>query len=823
MERLRELWQQAQTIPEAELKHELWSRHLEFVYGTLIEPEELFLQHTYLTVVAKTMAVRVLVSGPIPAGELLRGQPFTQIGLHGAVEADFFDWVLLVPGGADLVDRIAVQVGRFRLAEIEVDVLKAIYESLIDPRQRHYLGEYYTPDWLAQWVCDEVLEDPLNTRTLDPACGSGTFLFHATRRFLAAAENADIPLQEALDRCTDHVFGIDVHPVAVLFARVTYLLAIGADRLTRRTGPIYIPVYLGDAMQWDVRQLLSEEEVEIAVPGEAPLLFPGAVARDPHLLEQVIGTMRQLADQGASARAFRTWLAANTALPNSDCDILVESYEHMRALHEAGRNHIWTYIVRNLTRPLWLSLRQGRPDLVIGNPPWLRYNAMSAELQERFRQASKARGIWVGGKLATQQDLSGYFFARVAERYLRIDGRIAFVMPFAALTRGQYKGFRGGRFGDRHAVYATVQYDRVWTFESDVKPLFEVPSCVIFGHKDVASARLPPTVVAFSGHLPRRDATPEEARHHLASAEADWPAMAGANDASPYRDLFKNGATVYPRRLFLVVPSDGGRFGVDANAPLVESRMGSQDKAPWKDIPALRGQIERRFIKPLLLGETIAPFRALEPFLAVIPWESRQRKVLDAGAALEAGFPHLARWLREAGRLWDNHSSGDMSLVEQLNYHGKLSAQFPIPALRVVYAKAGVKAAATIVRDNHVVIDHKLYCMCPKTEAEGHYLTAILNSETARSRVEALQSEGQYGPRDFDKVMFSLPIPRYRGGDELHRELARSAELAETVAAGVDISEFRNFKLVRRAVREALAGTGVANRIEALVTALLDS
>jgi hypothetical protein len=126
MERLRELWARAATIPEAELKRELWRRHLEFVYGKLLEPEELFLQHTYLTIVAKTMAVRTLITGPVPAGELLAGTPFTQSGLRGAVEADFFDWVLLEAGGSELVDQIAGQVGRFRLSEIRVDVLKAI-------------------------------------------------------------------------------------------------------------------------------------------------------------------------------------------------------------------------------------------------------------------------------------------------------------------------------------------------------------------------------------------------------------------------------------------------------------------------------------------------------------------------------------------------------------------------------------------------------------------------------------------------------------------------------------------------------------------------
>jgi hypothetical protein len=67
-------------------------------------------------------------------------------------------------------------------------VLKVLYESLVDPDQRHHLGEYYTPDWLAGRVVVAVVDKPLTQRVLDPACGSGTFLFHAVRQLIAAGE-----------------------------------------------------------------------------------------------------------------------------------------------------------------------------------------------------------------------------------------------------------------------------------------------------------------------------------------------------------------------------------------------------------------------------------------------------------------------------------------------------------------------------------------------------------------------------------------------------------------------------------------------------------
>jgi hypothetical protein len=820
MATLAELWEAVSEIPEAALKRRLWEKHLEFVYGTLVEPNELFLQHTYLTIIAKTMAVRALVTGPVASGELLAGTPFTRVGLNGAVEADFFDWVLLAAGGSELVDRIAAQVARFRLSEIDVDILKAIYESLIDPRQRHYLGEYYTPDWLAEWICAKEITDPLSTHILDPACGSGTFLFHAVRRFLAAADDdGGLSVQQAIDRCTDHIFGLDVHPVAVLFSRVSYLLAIGPERLRARSGQIFIPVYLGDSLQWDVREFLTEEMIEIAVPGEAPLRFPGAVAGDPHLLELTLQRMSQLADRNASEHAFSGWLNANTTLATADRQILLESYEKMRALHETGRDHIWTFVVRNLTRPLWLSLRNAKPDLLIGNPPWLRFNAMSKEMQARFRQASKRRGIWVGGKVATHQDLSGYFFARCVERYLKRDGNIAFVMPLAALSRLQYQGFRSGRFGEpRGQIAAIVRFDEAWTFDSDAQRIFEVPCCVLFGHRDVVGGRLPQTVRAFRGTLPTRDVRSEEARERLSDTIEPWPPIAGTGRPSPYRNRFRQGATVVPRRFFLVESAESGRFGVDRSTPFVRGRVGSLDKRPWRDLTPFEGQIEREFLFPLLLGESIAPFRVLHPFEAIIPWD--RGHLIDSQAAVELGHMHLSTWLRNAEQAWNTHKVNDMTLNQRIDYQSELRSQFPISSLRVVYAKAGIYPAATIIDDERSLIDHMLYWAIAKTRDEALYLVAILNSEAARERVETLQSEGLYGPRHFDKYMLSLPIPQYRADDRLHRELALEATGAEQIAMMVDVSD-RGFQAARRAIRAAITSAGVARRIDELVERLL--
>ena len=179
---LERLWAELRDHSEVVLKRQLWDGLLREAYGTEVGNDALFLQHTYLTIVAKTIAARVLDLPADNAEAILSGRALDEIGIQGAVESDFFDWILEIGEGRDLTLRIARQTARFSLREVEVDVLKALYESLIDPEQRHDLGEYYTPDWLAAKIVAHALTEPASQRMLDPACGSGTFLFHTIKK-----------------------------------------------------------------------------------------------------------------------------------------------------------------------------------------------------------------------------------------------------------------------------------------------------------------------------------------------------------------------------------------------------------------------------------------------------------------------------------------------------------------------------------------------------------------------------------------------------------------------------------------------------------------
>ena len=277
--------------PGVVLKRQLWAQLLTTAFGEhFTGDDDLFIEHTLLVATAEIIAHAVIGFDPtdstITPATLLGGQLFADAQIGGVVESDFFDWPAEVDGGGPWVRSLARRLARFTWGHVEHDVMKVLYESIISAATRHDLGEYYTPDWLAQAIVERAVTQPATQRVLDPACGSGTFLFHAVRAHIAAADADGASNAEAITGATTHVIGMDVHPVAVTFARVTYLLAIGRDRLAADDRPaLSVPVYLGDSMQWgQVESLLSPDALTVNT-GEGLTFFSGELVFPQRLLD----------------------------------------------------------------------------------------------------------------------------------------------------------------------------------------------------------------------------------------------------------------------------------------------------------------------------------------------------------------------------------------------------------------------------------------------------------------------------------------------------------------------------------------------------------
>ena len=827
-------WEQSSSHPEVKLKRELWAKLLRSALGSQFEDsDELFVDHTYLVLLATLIAHAVAGFGLEAArrdpGVLVSGQLFQRAGLLGVGEAGFFDWPLDDPSGAEIVGELARRLMSFDWENVDHDVLKSLYHSVIAPEVRHRLGEYYTPDWLASQIVDQVVTDPISQRVLDPACGSGTFVFYAVRKQLDAAAAAELPLAQALERVTGSVFGLDLHPVAVSLAQATYLLAIGRERLGQRTSNLAIPIYLGDSMRWeaaDDTMFTAGGDIVLRTGDDTQLFanelrFPAGAIADVGRFDQLVSAMvgRATSRQIGAPRPSVTGMLANHWVSEDERPTLEATYSVLCDLHDAGRDHIWGYYIRNQSRPSWLARPENRVDVLVGNPPWLAYRFMAPSLKAVFERRAKERHLWHGGARGrtTQQDLSAYFVARCVELYLRAGGRFGFVMPRAVLSRQTYGGFRSGDYSTS-AEACCVAFEPSWDLQHVEPDPFPVPSTVVFGTRtvDQAVAPLQPTVLAWSGKAPSHGT----GGGALVRRPAQVAAMTGREVASPYRERFRAGAVLYPRMLIMVTDSPSTPLGVPQGRRAVQSRRTRLDKPPWRDLPLHEGVVESIFVHPAYLGESIAPFRTLAIYHAVIPYDGT-RLISGDDERLDR-YPGLAAWWRGAEAIWLAHRTSEKrTLSAQLDYMGQLRAQFPIAPFRVVYTASGNTLAAAVIADVGGIIEHKLYWAPARSLDEANYLAAFLNAPALTTLVKPFQSVGAFGPRDFDKYVWQAPLPPFDPENEAHQRLAELGMRAAEVTAGIQVPARERFQRTRRRIRHALAESGLNTALNAAVAELV--
>ena len=815
------------------------------------EMDNLFVRHTYLSavigmVVQASFGIDIQRLAETDPADLLLGRQLRQdTGLYGVLESDFFAWPNEV-GGEPLLRTLARRVARFDWTEAPADTAATLYETVIPPEERRQLGEYYTPAWLARAMIREMVDDPLNKRVLDPACGSGTFVAEAVSHFIAAAGKTSWRPLEVLNRLREAVTGIDVHPVAVHLARAAWTLAarpaINAAGAAGIDASLSIPVYLGDALQLRYRtgDMFAEHEITIQTLDQenTDLVFPTTLVERAESFDALMGDVSTAIERGDDPLLA---LDDNGINDPAERQVMGNTIASMQRLHDKGRNHIWAYYARNMVRPVVLS--RSRVDVVIGNPPWINYNQTADILRDELENLSRnTYGIWTGGRYATHQDVAGLFFARSVDRYLKDGGVIGFVLPHSALQAGQYSKWRSGQWRTRKtgpSVQVDFTFKRAWDLERlEPNTFFPIPSSVVFARKlsqDVSGKALSGRVEQWRGKAGAEDVR----RESVGIVDT------GAGGESPYAPLSRQGATIVPRRLFFIEETENTAIVRAAPTVTVNPRLGGFDKAPWKelDLTVITAQtVEAKHLFDVHLGETIAPYVTMEPLKALLPMKQGEAAIPtddDGPGGIRLGG--LDRRMRErwqtVSRLWEENKApaNRLNLLGQLDYMGKLSSQLEWMEdwgerpVRVVYTKSGEPTAA-LLEDRQTLVDHLLYWIPCKTNDEANYLAAVINSDALKEAVEPLMSKGQFGARDLHKHLWKLPIPEFDPASELHGSIAEAgataARKAQERLARLQEQYQREEKeltvtVVRRELRTWLRTLGEGRAVESAVGKLL--
>ncbi len=457
----------------------------EFYQIDVIDPkpaELLFAVHTYYALFMKLLAAEIVAffhKLPTPLEKMMKattsnklkremedleaGSIFRYLNITNFLEGDLFVWYTSVwtEPIEKLVREMVTRLDAYNPGTLSEDpsgsrdLLKKLYQQLFPKSVRHDLGEYYTPDWLAEHVLDELgyVGDP-DKRLLDPSTGSGTFLIMAINRVRKwndeHRESCGFDESELGRKILANIIGFDLNPLAVMAARTNYLIAI--RDLIGHLDKVEIPVYLCDS---------------IMTPSEYGGLFAGGLGKarqlktapTTFLIPTEIATSRE--DVAKYAEQLEAGVrnhyspeefiqrCRDEGLPINEQKLHVGLYTELVKLDKANKNGIWARIIKNSFAPLFI----GQVDYVAGNPPWVVWDNLPADYRNDTKQLWQHYGLFTlsgsasmhgGGK----KDISMLMLYVSADRYLKQHGKLGFVITQTLFqTKGAGDGFRRFRIG----------------------------------------------------------------------------------------------------------------------------------------------------------------------------------------------------------------------------------------------------------------------------------------------------------------------------------------------------------------------------------------
>lgn len=786
---------------EVQVAYEQWKKFLSIAYGSFDGSENNFLIHTYLSLFSKMLAYAVVSNDDYieeeELKEIINGNIFNRYNIQNFVDNDFFHWI-----GSDRNFRglkkvfriIAQEISSYGFEKVDEDILKGVYQELIDLDTRHALGEYYTPDWLCERVVNEF-QFRTHDRILDPACGSGSFLRAAIHRIRALHPSVSV------EDLSNNIYGIDIHPLSVQIAKTTMLLALGKD-ITKAKMPIHINIILANT-------LLAPEGVRNLFGGEfvmhidrEKLWLNTHVFEDVHLFDEALEVCEDLAEQSMNKKKETKETFKNNlnrrykkgGLNDQLVDSFYQIYESFKLVKETGRDSIWKFIVQNLYKPYFLNKTF---DYVIGNPPWFTYSSIKNE-EYQILLDNLAKNYQIKpSKVANfaHLEIAAIFMSYCSSYFLKEKGKLAFVLPRSFFSGDQHDNTRSGKARG-------FRITQIWDL-NDVSPLFRIPSGVLFVEKAQAKKSLPASGlsgISFAGNLPAHNCNLKAAMPKLTETQDKWfyikqgkssafstRKMKPQHNINPYKNLFKQGATIVPRTFFFIeltqeIPTDWEDRIINIKT---SEEIQKDAKVPWKGL-SHSGRIESNFIFRTALSKSILPFAIFNPDFVVLPVtievnsrNEKQIRLHSPKALLESGYRDAAKWFSNAENVWGQNrteKNGDFTLEYYLNWQGKLVQQNLNSPYLVLYTSSSKDANATILERKSLELeffaDHKTYWFSTESIEEAYYLTAILNSTTPNFMMKDFQSRGLFGARDVHKKILDIYYPRFDKEDITHIKLA---------------------------------------------------
>lgn len=681
------------------------------------------------------------------------------------------------------IGKLRAVIGRYNWSQETGDVLRSLYSEFVPVQHRRIYGEYYTPDWLAELICSEIIDDGFIEEqirkfesggavsgVLDPACGSGTFLYHAARRVMESGpvRASYLGREKIASLVCRMIRGMDIHPVAVEMAKANM------RRLLPRASHEDVIVYQGDALLTPRPEAAlfgySGSALPLSSPKGLHLVLPGWFVRSDS------GNISRFVESACDDTAMPPSLGAD--VPGYDRGQLADAHDQLRKIVREESDGVWFWYILNQAGPMRLRRTIGR---TVSNPPWVSYDKIQeARRKEEIRRMAEERRLWVGGK-NNRFDLAALFVDRCPELYETPGSKSAWVLPRSSMRADTWKGLRDKAGGKMSGSW-------------DLGNLpFGTGSCVaFFGHR-TGDKKLSRT----GGKLRASDSW------EAVSEKTEWsePGAAFAEKRSEWTDrkgknLARKGASIIPHCLVWA-------GSVTARGGTAHVRTKPARWPPWRDLGVMEGNVPESWIRDCASAGDLVPYAMPTVTRCVLPID---------GGGWDAGRGRFRFWRDARDQYAAHRASGahtPKTLEARLDFNGAIFAQLGRTGEHVAYNKAGNTLYAARIPDERIIHDTLYYLKCASKD-EALFLEGVLNARIMRAAFAATRKNGM----DFAAHIWSMvPVPRYDGSDPLHRRLASLAAEAERISKRACRAHDTTAR-VRKRVARALEEDGFSSEID---------
>ncbi len=783
--------------------------------------KSLFVLQTFYSIVIKLLIHNLLESLSDPTtstkkpkyknelSSLFSGSHYTNYSIDNFFEIHFFEWFILSEHfDIEMIHDIINELDTYETTasvikpEIVSDVLKKVYSNLIPRGLRHLMGEYYTPDWLVDFTIEKSnFNFNLDSTILDPTCGSGTFLTHLIKKFRDKHKDT-VETNALINIITKNIVGFDINPIAVISAKANYILSLGD--ITELQNEISVPVYMCDSIlvpTVHAKQIEKKHSIDInTVVGNFEIPVFDSREKNDYFLKTASSCI--LKDY-TSFDEFHTLIKNENIIKINDEQIELAKvfYDKLHNLHLSGKNGFWPIILKNSFAPLF---SHDKFDVVIGNPPWITWKAMSDTYRELTLDIWLSYGIFEKSaydKITSHDDFAMAVTYVSIDHYLKKNGITAFVLPqtfVKSLKGGEgFRKFEITRDGLMIPFSIIEVYDMlkinpfnseatnrtsVYVFEKNKKmeyPMHKYYICENINKNNQIKYSDSYENVKSKLNLTKLSATPinKNIRSPWLTVKKDLlENLKSYLGKSPYQAR-KGIEPCGAKGIYLVKINKEVRDNIEIENLIERSRL---EKA--KSLGVQKGVVEKDFIYPMVGGRNFDKWGINSYLYMILPHKNSGVGIYRGvdEKELKTRYKKTYEWLFYFKDLLleTRIRSGKFYDPKQFPWYRLDNVgEYTFSKYKLLWKEQSKQMTTSVIStlnddflgEKQIVTDSKVLYVSFDNKDEAHYLCAVLNSRLIGEIIEAYTIDVQKGV----DIVKNINIPKYNSKNKNHKELSQ--------------------------------------------------